>query len=107
MSVKAIFHQLGIDNVRRGWDNTPWSFVLASGTHSIKAACLLVSSNAVAPILSERVAQAYLQDRSSPFYARNSGNAVMLPFASCTKYSTARFVLSQRQLDKDKLGGMM
>jgi hypothetical protein len=56
----AIFHQLGIDNARRRWDNTPWSFVLASGTHSIKAACLLVDSNAVAPILSERVAQAYL-----------------------------------------------
>src|SRR5713226_6474966 len=26
-------------------------------------------------------------------YARSSRNAVMLPFASCTKYSTARFVL--------------
>jgi len=34
--------------------------VLASGTHSLEAAFFLVDSNAVMPILSERVAQAYL-----------------------------------------------
>jgi hypothetical protein len=34
-----------------------------------------------------------LQGQKFSPYARSSGNALMLPFASCTKYITAWFVL--------------
>src|SRR5437870_13724653 len=60
--------------------NTPWSSS-RQGLVPQRHPVLLVDSKAVVPILSERADQSYLWDRSSPFYARSSGNAVMLPFA--------------------------